>query len=683
MAFKSNLTALMNLFRLSNTDLARKIHVDASVISRWRSGKRAVSANSHHLYNLARFILSLPMTDYQAVFIDKLMSQALTGLDLQNNALRIKVLMDWLISEQTSENGQLDQEIFNHSPVAIAITRSGKIIYLNRTCLELFGYRKTSDMRGHRLAEFVTTDKAGDQVYGVRIDGQNFHAEIEVEPINLPDGPAQSNFIFDTSDRLYLESRYQQQLSAQELLLDIAKSFTRSYIENIDGLINKTLRRIGSFDGSERCFIYLFSDDMVTVSNTHEWCREGIESAQQAGACLDSADFPWFFQEITKKEHIYIPDVEDLPEEASSEMKFLVDFHVRSMLAIPIVQEAAVIGFMGFHAVSGDRLWTDEAISLLEFVAQIIANHLAQKKYYQNLKTSELYYKTMFNTGDAKVIVSKNEQLVLMANPQFVTLTGYDRQLIIGRPWQDFADRRSIVPIKSEQSEPDANADGLPERYKARIQSSSGRELFLQISASQIPGADEMLISLADQTEIYRLNRTLDAIRSCNSAIIKANNEHELLETVCQELVQTGGYALVWAGVVARDALQTVRPVVNIGANPDYVNRLQIFLNDPEHNTGPAALAITRNECQIIRDLEKTIQHPGWLRDIRQFGYKSLAALPFRLIDHDCSGVIVVYSDKPESFDDNEIELLQDLVSSLAFGINALHGKIGGECLKD
>ena len=77
MYFDQKLKGLMQLFKISNSKLARGINVDASLISRWKSGDRAMSANSPHVPAIASFFLRLNAYHYQKQYLDFILKNRL------------------------------------------------------------------------------------------------------------------------------------------------------------------------------------------------------------------------------------------------------------------------------------------------------------------------------------------------------------------------------------------------------------------------------------------------------------------------------------------------------------------------------------------------------------------------------------------------------------------------------
>ncbi len=103
MNFDQKLNALMHLFKISNSQLARGINVDASLVSRWKSGERKISINSPHIPVLATYFLHLNAYQYQREYLERIITARLPEKQRVEEAQRIHVLADWLVSEESPD----------------------------------------------------------------------------------------------------------------------------------------------------------------------------------------------------------------------------------------------------------------------------------------------------------------------------------------------------------------------------------------------------------------------------------------------------------------------------------------------------------------------------------------------------------------------------------------------------
>ena len=89
----------MQIFKISNSHLARSIHVDPSLVSRWKSGSRKISAHSPHIAALATFFVHLEAYPYQKDYLNRLLSQLLhQNPDNVAESDRSLALASWLVS---------------------------------------------------------------------------------------------------------------------------------------------------------------------------------------------------------------------------------------------------------------------------------------------------------------------------------------------------------------------------------------------------------------------------------------------------------------------------------------------------------------------------------------------------------------------------------------------------------
>ena len=85
------------------------------------------------------------------------------------------------------------------------------------------------------------------------------------------------------------------------------------------------------------------------------------------------------------------------------------------------------------------------------------------------------------------------------------------------------------------------------------------------------------------------LRRTVRALRtrsSFNEALVRAENEHELVEVICRILVQKGGYRMAWVGQREYDQARTVRPVAHSGFEEGYLSVVPVTWDENTEGAG-------------------------------------------------------------------------------------------------
>ncbi|MFY9328802.1 MAG: HD domain-containing phosphohydrolase [Georgfuchsia sp.] len=305
-------------------------------------------------------------------------------------------------------------------------------------------------------------------------------------------------------------------------------------------------------------------------------------------------------------------------------------------------------------------------------------------------RTSELTYKnsvltTLHETSpDAMLMVDANAR-ILSYNRQFVTAFHIPEELARA------AEEIPILQIATGQMK-------NPEEFFARIdylyahraeksldelQLKDGR--IINRYSSPVIGEDNQYYGrvwhFRDITELKRseqalqkVTRALKALSNCNSVLVHASEEGELLQGICDVIVDVAGYRLAWVGFAEYDANKTVRPVARAGYKEGYWERASITWADNEQGGGPAGIAVRTQKPCVIQDAKTDPQYELWHSNAVSIGYGSVAAFPL-VSSSQVLGALCIYSDGDKGFETEEIHLLNELAEDLAFGIVTLRAQ--------
>jgi PAS domain S-box-containing protein len=177
------------------------------------------------------------------------------------------------------------------------------------------------------------------------------------------------------------EDAKQFQLVFQQALVDLSARFVETTAHTQDAVIDETLQRLGSLFGVDRGYLFRFSEDLTRMSNTHEWCAEGIQSQRRRIQDSPTDDLPWWKERIRQLKPVHIPRVSDLPAKAQAERAEFEAQAIQSLLCLPMTdQQGCLIGVMGFDAVGRERFWNDGEISMLRLTADLLASAMGRNQ---------------------------------------------------------------------------------------------------------------------------------------------------------------------------------------------------------------------------------------------------------------------------------------------------------------
>jgi len=197
------------------------------------------------------------------------------------------------------------------------------------------------------------------------------------------------------------------------------------------------------------------------------------------------------------------------------------------------------------------------------------------------------------------------------------------------------------------------------------------REAIKKQRLKQEKGCMEEAARTADQ-EMVRLNRELPMLSECNQALVRVTNEPELLDKICRNILEIGGYRLAWVSYAEQDSGKTVRPMAIAGHDEGYVGRADISWADTERGQGLTSTAIRTGQPAICKDMLTDPNFAPWRHDAIRCGFRSSISIP--LITNDqVFGALSLCAAEPGDFGYQEIEILTQLTNDLAYGIAALH----------
>ena len=185
-----------------------------------------------------------------------------------------------------------------------------------------------------------------------------------------------TQMIVNLSNRKNANDYIHHQIMEQQLVNLISSEFVSADYKNIESKIRFMLQKTGKFFKVDRSYILRYSDNSNIETNTHEWCAKNVRSEKDSINQVDLNKFPWWKQQVLKKEIIYIHNTVELPEEASVEKFEFLRQGIQTLLCFPILNNNSLIGYYGFDVVNTIRNWTENQINLIEILSNILGDAL-------------------------------------------------------------------------------------------------------------------------------------------------------------------------------------------------------------------------------------------------------------------------------------------------------------------
>lgn len=230
-----------------------------------------------------------------------------------------------------------------------------------------------------------------------------------------------------------------------------------------------------------------------------------------------------------------------------------------------------------------------------------------------------------------------------------------------------------------DRCQPVQEPDGQVLRYRGvviditeRKQAELGQARYLERLEDRVAERTAEL-SLAQDRQ-RRLNRALRLLSECNGAMVRATSKQQLLDDLCQLIINTGGYRMSWVGAVEHDEAKSISMLAHAGAYADYFQAAPVSWDDAQASgRGPLGTAVRTCTTQVNTDYASP-DMALWREAAQQRGYRASLALPL-LIDQQVWGVLALYSGEPRTFSEAEVQLLEELASNITFGLQSLRNR--------
>ena len=293
--------------------------------------------------------------------------------------------------------------------VVFTTDATGRWTFLNRAWDELVG-DPSDDSLGRVLFDWVHPDDVESCATGFRAlwagDADELRTELRwttaahetrwfelwARPLRTPTeiviGAAGT--LTDVTARRIAEDALHRQLDFSTVITGILERFASLDRDGVDEAIDGALAQVARFAEVDRSYLFRFSTDLTTARNTHEWCADGVEPQIQNLQDMPITLLADWMPQLQAGLAVYIPRVADLPPEMGELREMLQGQGIASLIIVPLAAGKRLIGFLGFDAVHGERIWSDQEIDLLRTVANALVSVVSRHEATEQLTRQAL-----------------------------------------------------------------------------------------------------------------------------------------------------------------------------------------------------------------------------------------------------------------------------------------------------
>ncbi len=381
------------------------------------------------------------------------------------------------------QNEEYYKLIFNNTQDSIIIFDiEGKVIEVNDKMCRMYGLTKEEasqikikDISGPGMSTELVTEYWERVLKGEKLlfesiairpqDKTVFDIEVLMQKVKFYDKEIIIGNIRDITNRKRSEELIKYRLGLEELSNNISMTFVNTDYSDIDNAINFALEKVAEFTNADRSSLFILSDDISMIRNTHEWCANNTDSQLGLLKNIPFEFFGYYQEQLLKHKTIIIGKPEDIPETATQEREWIKKYGFRSSLFIPLLKKGLLHAAIGIYGKKGQEVtWRKEFADMLQIIGNSILNVLERKKVEEH---KYLLAEMADNAPNSILIHDFNGQMIY-ANQRTFEMHGYDENEFMALNLHDIDVPESKKLIESRMKLIDQKGEANFEVYHYR-----------------------------------------------------------------------------------------------------------------------------------------------------------------------------------------------------------------------
>ena len=280
---------------------------------------------------------------------------------------------------------------------------------------------------------------------------------------------------------------------------------------------------------------------------------------------------------------------------------------------------------------------------------------------------------TLIDTLDAGVIVYDADGVIVYVNASTPGLLGLARESLLGQRIE------YVVTAVTADGQKLASTDlpsGQSRRARRPVEEVVGVDLpergrrWLHVDAHPLTfddGSLGVVTILTDVSEERRASQSTAMFVALSNAMVRADNETSLMQTMCDLIVAKGHFALAWIGFADSDPAESIRIAYSAGAISYLFPGIVSWSEARPQGRGPAGHALRTGQIQINNDIAHDPNFEPWRDRALSFGLRSSISLLFHIGDQ--RAVLAVYSHERFAFDEMTVTRLSEIANEFGLGV--------------
>lgn len=196
------------------------------------------------------------------------------------------------------------------------------------------------------------------------------------------------------------------------------------------------------------------------------------------------------------------------------------------------------------------------------------------------------------------------------------------------------------------------------------------------VTVSTAPLAHEdgfrgLIATLEDVTNLKHEERNLRLLLEVSRLLTSVENESEFLQSLCDTLVDVGGYAIARLDCAVDDDEQSVETKYIAEFAEHFTQTVYSWSDSSPEGQGPGGIALRTRTTQVANDLSSYRGYEPWRTLTDDMGIASSIAIPLTL--GSSTYVLGLYQRYAGAFDESTVQGLEEIAREIEFGLAHIH----------
>ncbi len=293
-------------------------------------------------------------------------------------------------------------------------TFDGKFLTVNPAFAKILGFNSTEELlkQGNIKNLYLQPETRQHLIRLIEQNGILKNVEVQLKrkdgsPIwvlmnDRPIYDAQGTFLYfegsiiDITEQKKARDEIKTLNEFQQLILTFASEYINVPLDQLDQKINEALEMLGKFTGVDRVYLFDYFHEQQLMNSTYEWCAPGVKPEFENLQNISFDTFSDWIETHLRGEMIFVADTDRLPDDDHLKAT-LRERKIKTVVAVPIMQNGRCMGFVGFDSIKRTRKWTQNEISLIKLFAEIISNIKERKEKEEKILRNEEQLRVLIN----------------------------------------------------------------------------------------------------------------------------------------------------------------------------------------------------------------------------------------------------------------------------------------------